>query len=495
MKIPSQKSSFAGDVLKMASAPLCTQILGIILMPIVTRLYTPEVYGVFTLFGSILMPICIFATMGYSGSIVLPQREEVASNMLCISIVSTVLITVLTIPLIWFGSELIFRLLKAPELGVYIWVLPISVFVYGLHLSLRSWNVRMKQFGRIAISRISFAVVNKGFLIGAGFSGFATAGSLIIGGIVGSMTMSGILGGRIWQESGQLFKRSIRWRTIVQGIKRYRKFPMYILWTDLVSRLASLMVVFLFSFYFSKSVVGYYGLGVAVLSIPATFIGSSIVDVFYQKVAAARREGERSSLVENLFKQMTWMSMLPFLVLAIIGDSLFAFVFGANWSDAGVYSQILSFQMFISFIMGPAIVLVNILEKQEFGLVIHIATTITSFISIMVGGFFDNIYLALSLFSLFSGLIIFGIGLLMLQFAGLPLSKVFSILFKCFVSCVPIIIVVALAKWCFGASSLLLIMISAIGSIIYYGKLLKEDKVLQSTIMMVFRKVQSVVNS
>ncbi len=67
------KSTFAKDVLKMASAPLCTQILSVILMPIITRLYIPDVYGTFQLFFSIVMPIAVFVCLGYSGSIVLPQ--------------------------------------------------------------------------------------------------------------------------------------------------------------------------------------------------------------------------------------------------------------------------------------------------------------------------------------------------------------------------------------------------------------------------------------
>jgi len=491
LKMRAQKSTFAGDVLKMASAPLCTQILGIILMPIVTRLYTPDAYGGYSLFGSILMPICIFATMGYSGSIVLPERDEVASNMLCVSIAFTVILTILTMPFCWFGLDLLLRWLKVPELGVYLWVLPVSVFLYGLQTSLLSWNVRNKRFGRITISKISLALANKVVLIGAGFSGFATTGSLIMGGIVSSMTMNGVLGGRIWQESGQLFKHSIRWHDMVQGVKRYRKFPMYNLWTDLISRFAGLVVVFLLTSYFSKSAVGYYGLGVAVLSIPATFIGSSIGEVFYQKAAAARYEDSKASVVESLFKQMTWMSMLLFLLLAVIGDSVFAFVFGAKWSEAGVYGQILSFSIFINFIMGPALVLVNVLQKQEVNLIVYIVTTIMSFISIMVGGLLNNIYLALGLFSLFNGLAFFGAGLLMIRFVGLPLSRIFSILLKCFVSCVPIIIVVALAKWYFSVSSLILIIITAIGCVIYYGKLLKDDKVLQSMITEVFRKAKS----
>ena len=137
LKIRSQKSSFAGDVLKMASAPLCTQILGIILMPIITRLYVPDVYGVFHLFGSIVMLIAVFANMGYSGSIVLPQRDEVASNMFCINLILTVLITVLTIPFIWLGSGFFLRWLKAPELGIYLWLIPINVLAHGLYLSFR----------------------------------------------------------------------------------------------------------------------------------------------------------------------------------------------------------------------------------------------------------------------------------------------------------------------------------------------------------------------
>ena len=490
-----QKSSFAGDVLKMASAPLCTQILGIVLMPIITRLYTPDVYGVFHLFGSIVMLIAVFANMGYSGSIVLPQKDEVASNMFCINLILTVLITVLTIPFIWLGSGFFLRWLKAPELGIYLWLIPMNVLAHGLYLSFRYWNVRGTRFGRIAISRISNVAVNKGVLIGAGFSGFATAGSLIIGGIAGSMTMSAVLGGRIWQESGQLFKRSIRWHNMVQGIKRYRKFPFYNLPTDLLGRLTESIPILLFSFYFSKSVIGYFGLGLAVLSMPMNFIGANIGEVFYQRAAKKRHEGTIASLVENLFKQMTWMSMLPFLVLAIIGDSIFAFVFGVNWSAAGIYAQILSFKIFISFIISPILSLPTILEKQEVNLILRIATTITSIISIIVGGLLNNIYVALCLLSLLDGLVFLGFGLFMIRHVGIPLSRIFSILLKCFVSCVPIIIVVALAKWCFGTSSLLLIITSAIGCIIYYGKLLKEDKVLQSTIMMVFRKVQSTVNS
>lgn len=495
LKLSSQKSTFSKDVLKMASAPVCTQILGIILMPIITRLYIPDIYGVFYLFGSVVMPIAVFTGMGYSSSIVLPKEDEVASNMLLISLTFTVLITLLTIPFILFCSGFFLNWLKAPELAVYLWFIPISVLAHGLYLSFRFWNVRRKCFGRIAISRISNAVVNKGMLIGAGFSGFAIPGSLIVGSIAGSLTMSGVLGGKIWQENKELFKRSIRWHAIVQGIKRYHKFPVYNLPIDVLSRLSPVITMFLFSFYFSKSVIGYYGLGLAVLSVPITFIGSSIGEVFYERAARARHKNVDALLVEKLFKQMTWISMLPFLVLAVAGDKFFVFVFGAQWLEAGVFAQILSFKIFISFIIGPILNLANILEKQEIKFFLYITTTVISFASITIGGLVNNIYVALCLFSLFNGLALFGFSLFIISFTGISLLRIFGILLKCFVSCLPVIVIIALAKLYFRVSPLLLIIISILSCIIYYGKLFVEDKVLQTTIMMIFRKKQATVNS
>jgi lipopolysaccharide exporter len=486
-----QKSTFAGDVLKMSLAPVCTQILGIILMPIITRLYAPETFGIFELYGSIVAPISVFVTMGYSSSIVLPQHDRIAANMLFVSLVFTVFITLLTIPCIWLSSGLILRFLKVPELNAYLWFIPINVFAVGLYMSLRFWNVRCKKFGRIAIAKISDAVVKKAIFITAGFSGFATAGSLIVGAIVGSLTMGGILGSSIWQNSRQLFKNSIRWHNIIQGIKRYRKFPIYNLPTDLLSRFAGSITIFLFSFYFSKAVIGYYGLGLAVLHVPMTFIGSSIAEVFYQRGARARYDGTNSALVEKLFKQMVWISMLMFLILAILGDYIFAFVFGAKWLEAGVYSQILSFQIFISFIMSPVLSLTNILEKQEIRLILYTATIITSLISIITGGLLNNIYVALSLFSLLNGLVLFGFGLLMLYFVGLSLLRILGILLKCFVSCIPIIIILVLGRYYFGFSSIFIIIISVIAFIIYYSILIKEDELLRSMIVGVIRKVKA----
>ncbi len=70
----------------------------------------------------------------------------------------------------------------------------------------------------------------------------------------------------------------------------------------------------------------------------------------YQKMAAGGDANSKGPFVASLFRQITWMTMLPFFLVGIGGDRIFGLVFGENWLEAGVYCQILSFSLFINFI-------------------------------------------------------------------------------------------------------------------------------------------------
>ena len=72
-------------------------------MPIVTRLYAPEAFGLQSMFGSIAMLIAVFATMSYHSSLILPKTEDEAFIMFAVCIVLTLLITGFSVLIISFG--------------------------------------------------------------------------------------------------------------------------------------------------------------------------------------------------------------------------------------------------------------------------------------------------------------------------------------------------------------------------------------------------------
>ena len=62
-------SRFRRNFLKIAKANIFAQLLSIIFLPILTRLYTPDEYGVLALFTSLLGFIAAFATFRLDWSI------------------------------------------------------------------------------------------------------------------------------------------------------------------------------------------------------------------------------------------------------------------------------------------------------------------------------------------------------------------------------------------------------------------------------------------
>jgi len=104
--------------------------------------------------------------------------------------------------------------------------------------------------------------------------------------------------------------------------------------------------------------------------------------------------------VEEAFKRLIVFSMLPMLIVMIIGKPLFSTVFGAEWAEAGVYSQILSIWTLSIFIAAPLGSLTNILNRNEISVILNLIKVITGAGSLVIGGVFGNVYLGLWLFTI-----------------------------------------------------------------------------------------------
>lgn len=249
-KLAQTSSSFASNVLKLVTGSVFAQGLGILVIPIVARLFAPEAFGVAALFASITGIIGVLVCLRYEVSIMLPKTDEEAANLLGVSLCSVLIITAISALIILFAKEPIVRLLKAPELAKYLWLVPITVLISGIFLALNYWNSRTKHFGRLSIARVISSTTTQVTKLGLGFAGYVSSGVLIGTGILGSLVSTAVLGGQVWTDDRRLFKGNIRWKKIIAGLKRYKKFPIFTTWSILlntVSHQAPLWVLAFFS--------------------------------------------------------------------------------------------------------------------------------------------------------------------------------------------------------------------------------------------------------
>lgn len=401
------KSSFAKDLLKLVSGTAFAQGLGIIVMPLLARLFSPESFGTLALYSSITGIAGSIACLRYELSIMLPENDKGSVNQLGVSVLVSLSMSIVMAVLIWFTGEKIIELFKVSSLKQVLWIIPVAVLSRGIFLSLNYWNSRTKKYGRLSISRIISSVTTSGTNLGFGYSGYVSSKVLVGAKFFGQLVATMTLGIQILHDDFKLFKKHLRFQDMLKGMRKYSKFPLYSTWAVFLNTASWQMPAFLLSYFFSPVETGYYSLGFRILSLPMSLIGASISQVFFQRAAEAKIEGTLPVLVESTFQKLLVFAIFPMLTLTFIGKNLYMVVFGHEWAEAGVYTQILSIWTIFWFVSSPLSTLFSVLEKQEYGLKVNIMLLLTRVISLAVGGWLGNARLALLLFSI-TGVLVYG---------------------------------------------------------------------------------------
>jgi len=463
--------------LSLVSGTTLAQLITVAASPLTTRLFGPDAFGLYALFGSITTILGVIVCLRYEESIVLPDRNEEAASLLGVCLVFAFLISLLTVPIVWFGAGFVVRLLKAPALGAVLWMVPLMLLVSGIALGFNYWNSRTRHFARLSVARVSATATSTGVQLTGGYIGHGTAVTLVASSLIGSTVSTAILGGQILRQDGHLFRRSMQWNAIWKGMIRHRKFPLYGTASSLLNSLSWQLPSLLLQYYFSATVVGLYALGNAVLRVPMGVIGGAISQVFFQRAAGAHRAGTLAETVEGAFQRLAALSLFPMMILTILGPEIFAFFFGARWAEAGVYAQILAPWTFFWFISSPLSSVFSVLERQEFGLKLNPVILATRFLSLAAGGWLHSARLALVFFA-GSGVLVYGYyTFAILEASGLRPSRIGRDLLRAVVEILPAALVLSALKL-LGAPAWLDVSAAAAFFLFYALRVVRRDPVI-----------------
>lgn len=444
--IRQRGSSFKGDVFRLASGTGVAQIITILAMPVLTRLFAPEAFGVAALFASIAATFGVLACLRYELAIVLPESDREAANLLGISFCVSFFMSLLVLPIVWLFGGPVLEWAGLDKIIPYIWLIPAAIFIQGIFISLNYWNTRTKHFSRLSLAKVNNQTSATLINLGAGFAGYVSGGVMIIASIIGQLFSAGILAVQTWRDNGRFILKNLSLPEMAQGLKKYKKFPKYSSWSSLLNTASWQLPILMLGVFFSPIVVGFYALGFRILQMPMSLIASAIGQVFVQRAAEVRIQGNLAPLVESLFQRLVIFSLVPMLVLALCGKELYLIVFGQDWVEAGFYTQILAPWAFVWFISSPLGNLTNIIEKQEFNLKVNLLLLLTRVLSFAVGGYLGSVILSLVLFSI-TGLLVYGWFVFkIISFSGVDTEGIFRFLTKRLLNALLYLIPVIIAK-------------------------------------------------
>lgn len=366
------KSNYRKNVLKLMAGTSVGQAIPIAISPILTRVYTPEDFGIFAVYMALASIISVIITGRYELAIMLPAKDEDAFQIMIFAMIITLIISLSLLLLIVIFSREFASAIQHPEVAPYLYFLPFSVFITGLYQTLNYWHNRNKRYTNIAINRIIQSGGTVSTQIGSIF--VIQSIGLIAGQIAGQFL--GLLHFAKSYVSKDLRKYKINVLKMRVFAVRYRKFP----WVDVPTAMTNIIAnqapnIFL-SFLFSSSTAGFYYLTQRVLQAPVTLISASVLDVFKQR---ASEDYKKSGNCREIFKNTFWALLLTgaptSFVLFFIIEDLFALAFGEPWREAGIYAKVLVLPLFLRLMVNPLSFMFYIAEKQHWNLISMLGLT------------------------------------------------------------------------------------------------------------------------
>ncbi len=370
------KSEFNRNVLTLMTGTTIAQAIPIAISPILTRLYTPDDFGVLALFVAITSIFGTIANGKYELAIMLPKKDEDAINIFALGFIIVSLLSLFLLFAVVVFHDNILKLLNNTSISIWLYLIPLSVFFIGLYNLLNYFNNRKKQYKDLAKATIIKSIITAIVQLSIGF---------IKGGVVG--LISGQLSSQLFANI-TLVKNITKDKILISKIskvkiivlaKKYKDFPKFTMWAGLLNSSSTHLANILIASIFNIKTLGFYSLSQRLLGMPSSLIGGSIGQVFFQQATKEKQlTGHSVNTFKSTLKKLVVMGIPFFTILFFIVEDLFAFIFGEEWRVSGEYAKILMPFFMMNFISSPLAISMSIFEKQKKALLINMILIITS---------------------------------------------------------------------------------------------------------------------
>jgi len=360
------RSPFIRDTSTLVLGTAVAHLINLALMPILTRLYTSNQFGTFSLYMVVLSIGSVMACLSYEPALVLPEEDQEAEDLLGALIRLAVLMASVGFLFVLLLRKELATLLKAPDLLDPLLWLPVNLLTVGLYQAFNYRSIRYRRFQRLSLSRGLQAGVTDGLQIGGGLAGVGIH-SLVLGQIVGQVTASCVLakGGGPAPSSGPR-KKPLAFSRYISLLVRYRNFPFYSTWGTLMNVAASQNVPVILSMSFGTMVTGYFFMAIRLVSAPMALIGNALGQVLLQRASRELTEkGNLSQLVAKTISRSLLLWGPVFLLVAWVAPGVISLYLGPEWKESGRYVQALTPLFFLQILTSPISVVLIALQKQR----------------------------------------------------------------------------------------------------------------------------------
>ncbi|MGJ0342984.1 oligosaccharide flippase family protein [Aliarcobacter cryaerophilus] len=357
------KSEFTKNVVTLMMGTAVAQAIPIAISPILTRIYSPDDFGVFAIFIAIVSILGIISNGRYELAIMLPKKDEDAINIFALGFIVTCTVSIFMLILVFIFNDYFKSLFNNEDIGFWLYFVPIAVFFTGLYNILNYFNNRKKNYkdlrNAIIIKSIVLAIVQ----LGIGF--FKNGSSGLISGQLLSNMFANI----------KLFKNILKDNLLISKIskvkifalaKKYKDFPKFNLPSSLADTFTQQLPFLILPKMFDLSIAGYFSLSQKLIALPSSLIAKSFSQVYFQKISENKNKKIKNMPILLSTIKKLFLIALPFSIcIFFYAPDIFKIIFGDKWIISGEIAKFLSLIFIITFIVSSISVTLIVYEKLK----------------------------------------------------------------------------------------------------------------------------------
>ncbi|MBR1878945.1 MAG: oligosaccharide flippase family protein [Paludibacteraceae bacterium] len=400
------QSELVRNSARLLSANIIAQAIGLLVYPILTRMYAPEDFGMLNLFMSIGGIFILICTADYQNAIVLPKEESRARALVQICgglLLVMMAVLVLSIPF----SKPIARLFNAPELARWWWLMPLYVGGLSGWAVISNYYIRHKSFRRMSVYQISQSILGAGGKLGFGVIGWLSGG-LVVSTVfapvlaIGASLLNG--GRKLLSGIFEIDRSSIHAEAVA-----YRNFPLYSMPRSLVSTLCSNLPILMLTPVFGLTELGYFGMALTLAMRPLQMIVQSVYQVLLQRTAQLVNEKQEIGRLLFRFVTTAFAVLLPlFAGLYFILPWLAEMLLGDSWRISGEYIRLLLPWLLVMTSVAPIGFITDVFGQQRIAFAVEIIYLLLSVAALTIGIVIRDFQITILCYSLVNAIVIIG---------------------------------------------------------------------------------------
>ncbi len=370
-------SKVVKNIFVLATGAMSVQVINLALIPLLTRLFSSDMFGLLGLFSLALNLLVVVVGLCYPLAVVLARTDKVMTYIVSVSIKLTFIV----------GTILGFlSLLVAMSFDVFfdevIGYLLLGMFPAAMSAIYAQIFIRQHRYRDIALIGFVSALVAAVVKLLSGYY-YPSSAALILSVLVGVYTnflySHFVLFGRTFPIASLKINRFER-----AVMRKYKQLPYYRLPHSFNVALSQLIPVILLTEYFGLQAAGFFVLTRSVLIVPVNILGKSVYDVAYPKLSSEFNVKPMLPFLMVSTALLLALTIIPMLALFFYGEWIFAFVFGEEWGRAGLYAGCMAVWFAFNFSNRACVAAVSLLKLDGFLLFNGVVNLVLSVIGFLV---------------------------------------------------------------------------------------------------------------